>query len=120
MSARPLGPTSKPLSAVPIPKKTHVFISYRVASEAELAEKLCDKLQQHDIASEGNLRVRCFLDKQSLRAGEEWEQGFRLGLQESCLFIPLVSEQALRPLLAANYKGTQDNVLLEYEVSLGV
>lgn len=119
-SDRDSTPSATVLNAVPIPKKHHVFISYRVASEAALAEKLCDKLQQFDITSEGSLRVRCFLDKQSLRAGEEWEQGFRLGLQESCLFIPLVSEKALRPLLEGEYKGQQDNLLIEFENALGM
>ena len=37
-------------------KEYHIFISYRVASEAILAEKICDKVQQHFVGVDGRCR----------------------------------------------------------------
>lgn len=37
-------------------KSYHIFISYRVASEGALAEKICDKLQQLEVEREPGLR----------------------------------------------------------------
>jgi len=45
-----------------------IFISYRVRTEAPLAEKICDKLQQIELPI--GRRIICFLDKQNLVPGE--------------------------------------------------
>jgi len=42
-------------------KEFHVFISYRVSSDADLAEKICDKLQQHSVGNDQNCRQVLFL-----------------------------------------------------------
>lgn len=106
--------------AAELPKKMfHIFISYRVASDALLAERLCDKLQQQDICQEKKIRVKCFLDKQNLVSGENWEQGFLNGLASSCLFLPVMSAAGLAP-IGSLTPDKQDNVLLEYERALAM
>src|SRR5205814_2012441 len=54
----------------------------------------------------------------SLRDGSNFETSFRVGLDHSCLFVPIVSEAALQSIKAIPKKGaSQDNVLLEYELA---
>mgnify|MGYP003648212689 CR=1 FL=1 len=45
-------------SGPPAGKKYHIFISYRVATDSLLAERICDKLQQLDVPGHNGLRVR--------------------------------------------------------------
>jgi len=40
----------------PRPKEYHLFINYRVRTDATLAEKLSDKLSLHNVPREANLR----------------------------------------------------------------
>lgn len=71
--------------------------------------RLCDKLQLRKIPGV-EMNVVCFLDKQNLPAGKvffvwpatvrstpykEWDLSFLNALDESCLFVPLVSEAAI-------------------------
>ena len=74
-------------------KKYHIFISYRVATDAKLAEFLCYKLQQHFLST--GHRVRAFWDKQDLQDGQDWEKSFIKGLKQSCVYLPLISVPAL-------------------------
>jgi len=100
-------------------KSFHVFVSYRVATDAALAERVTDKLQQKSVGTDSNCRFRCFLDKQNLKVGEEWKQGFLSGLRGSCLFMPLISKGALKPLKAKYMNPARaDNLLLELEMAL--
>ncbi|KAJ3193136.1 hypothetical protein HK101_005360 [Irineochytrium annulatum] len=91
--------------AADVPKKSfHIFISYRVKTDAELAEKLCDKLQALSVLNE---------QRQNLTHGENYKAEFLRGLAGSCLFLPIVSEGVLKHMLDLE-EGSIDNVLLEW------
>ncbi|KAI8612443.1 hypothetical protein BC830DRAFT_1124704 [Chytriomyces sp. MP71] len=92
--------------------------SYRVATDAELAERLADKLQQLPVLNEQReMRIRCFLDKQNLKAGSEYTKQFLEGLNGSCLFLPLVSEQCMRSMMGIQ-EGWNDSVVCEWQTAL--
>jgi len=110
------GPSRKTSVAMPVPLPpasqcpSRVFLGYRVASDADLVERLHDKLK-----AEG---VQVWWDKRCLPAGQPWEQGFADGLCCSDVFVPVLSKAAL-----ANYKDLTaasacDNVLLEHQLAL--
>ncbi|KAJ3149667.1 hypothetical protein HK101_002026 [Irineochytrium annulatum] len=101
--------------AADVPKKSfHIFISYRVKTDADLAEKLCDKLQALSVLNEQrDIRIKCFLDKQNLTHGENYKAEFLRGLAGSCLFLPIVSEGVLKGMMDLQ-EGSIDNVLLEW------
>jgi len=61
--------------------------------------------------------VKCFLDKNNIRPGEDWENSFTKGLQSSRLFVPLISVDGMKPLETLG-PDLQDNVLYEYEMAL--
>ncbi|KAI9356268.1 hypothetical protein DFJ73DRAFT_794618, partial [Zopfochytrium polystomum] len=110
----------EPVSEEITQKLFHIFISYRVRTDAELAEKLCDKLQSLSILNEQrDIRIRCFLDKQNLTQGEDFEAEFMAGLTGSCLFLPLVSEECLRSMLNLR-DGGEDNVIREWETAVAM
>ncbi|KAJ1559776.1 hypothetical protein HK405_009400, partial [Cladochytrium tenue] len=91
--------------------------SYRVRTDAELAEKLCDKLQALAILNEQrDVRVKCFLDKQNLTQGEDFQSEFMAGLKSSCLFLPLISEECLKSMTYL-VEGGEDNVVREWEIA---
>ncbi|KAJ3072386.1 hypothetical protein HK102_006247, partial [Quaeritorhiza haematococci] len=99
-------------------KQFHIFISYRVRTDADLAEKLCDKLQLLTLASETReIRIKCFLDKQNLSQGRDFEEQFMESLESSCLFLPVISEANLE-IIGNVQEGWRDNVLLEWECAL--
>ena len=98
-------------------KTYHIFISYRVNTDRALALRVCDALQQHYL--EPNMKIKCFLDRQDIRAGSDWEKSFLTALHRSCLFLPIVSEGALKPIEDVSvFDDMADNVLLEYETAL--
>ncbi|KAJ3105190.1 hypothetical protein HK100_003932, partial [Physocladia obscura] len=104
----------------PIIKTFHVFISYRVNTDADLAEKLCDKLQAMVILNEQReIRFRCFLDKQNLTVGHDYEDQFLDGLRKSCLFLPLISEACLNSMVSIQ-AGWTDNVVKEWQTALSL
>ncbi|KAI8800293.1 hypothetical protein BJ742DRAFT_842122 [Cladochytrium replicatum] len=96
----------------------HFFVSYRVRTDATFAERLTDKLQINRVKGEDReILIKCFLDQQSLRQGEDYMTQFLAALRDSCLFLPIVSE----PNVAALYnmeEGGTDNVLMEWELAL--
>jgi hypothetical protein len=94
-------------------KDYHVFISYRVDSDADVAETLCRQLQQ--LFVESNMKVKCFFDKQDIRDGVDWKNAFLTALEHTCLFVPLISEAAIDRIKALTPESKPDNVLLEYE-----
>jgi hypothetical protein len=51
----------------------HVFISYRVASEAAFAKKLYEELSQMTLAETGQ-KLRVYLDQVRLEDGERWDR----------------------------------------------
>ena len=101
-------------------KDYHIFISYRVKCDADIAEKLCLKLQEYFITLKNmkNIHVRCFLDKQDITDGTEWKKAFIQALEHCCLFVPIVSEAGLNPMKFIKPTDVkEDNVLLEYEIA---
>ena len=64
-----------------------LFINYRVAADADLAEKLYLYLKTKG--------VHAFLDKKCLKIGEPWKEGFLSGLSRSRRFLCLISSAAL-------------------------
>ncbi|KAJ3096934.1 hypothetical protein HDU96_000592 [Phlyctochytrium bullatum] len=100
------------------PKRFHMFISYRVRTDADTAEKLCDKLQGLSLPNEPNdFRLRCFLDKQNLTSGADYRVQFLDGLHASCLFLPVISMGVLAGMTGIT-EDSEDNVLLEWETAL--
>ena len=74
------------------------FISYRVASEAPLARIIFDELN-HSVTPGGH-RVTVYWDAHRLVKGEDWEDGFGVGLFNSLCFLPLLSYGSTAPLAA--------------------
>ena len=88
------------------------FINYRVAADADLAEKLYYALKANGI--------NCFLDRKCLKDGEPWKAGFLTGISRSRKFICLMSSSALAKVRDPQADHTFDNVLLEYEMALKI
>ena len=40
-----------------------------------------------------------FWDKQNLKDAQNWEDGFKLGLKTSCLYLPLISFGAVKTVI---------------------
>lgn len=96
----------------------HVFISYRVASEAKFAKALYDALSQMVITETGQ-KLRVYLDQVRLEDGERWDNGFMQGLSTSWVAVPIVSTQGLQPMLKLDPENQScDNVLLEWMAAL--
>ena len=90
-----------------------VFISYRVASDAHIAEKVYDCLTA--------MGIKVWWDRKCLNPGESWEEGFCRGLMHSHIFLPILSRHAInhptdtRQSFANLLSNSPcDNVLLEY------
>jgi hypothetical protein len=62
-------------------KTTHVFISYRAAADAGLAQQLYDELSARTLEPTGQ-RMRVYLDTARLEDGQRWDHGFMRGLSE--------------------------------------
>jgi serine/threonine protein kinase len=99
--------------------KYDFFLSYRVAAkvDAELLSDIWTQLTQRG--------YRVFWDKQDLHKGREWEKEFCEGLVCSHVFVPLLSQAAVKnpdnP--RANFEMLMeesdcDNVLLEHRLAL--
>jgi serine/threonine protein kinase len=73
-----------------------VFLSYRVASEAPLAQLIFDELN-HTITPGGH-RVTIYFDAHRLVKGENWEDGFIQGILNSLCMFPLMSYGSTAPL----------------------
>jgi len=89
-----------------------VFLSYRVASESEFAMQLFLRLKTKGI--------HAFLDKECLKNGEPWKQGFLTGLQNSNKFVAILSNKGLERVRDASADHAGDNVLLELETALKI
>jgi hypothetical protein len=100
----------------------HVFISYRVATEATFAKKLYEELSQMTLAETGQ-KLRVYLDQERLEDGERWDSGFMDGLAASWIVVPIISAGSLTPMgKLFDQNGTPvdmcDNVLLEWTAAL--
>ena len=94
-----------------------VFISYRVASDAQHVAKLYDLL-----TAKG---VKVWWDKLCLEPGQNWEEGFCAGLVNSRTFVCLLSKGAINhPTIdRQNFSkltatSACDNVFLEHRLAL--
>ena len=88
-----------------------VFLSYRVASDALLVERLYMLLTK-----EKELNV--WLDKKCLTWGQPWEQGFVDGLRSSLIVVPVLSRPALQAFSTLDEGSGCDNFLLEHALAL--
>jgi serine/threonine protein kinase len=105
--------------------KYDAMISYRSESEAAFASSLYAQMsrKQIDLANGRTRRMRVFLDRERLEAGERWDQGFiQNGVAASTLVLPLISAGALTRMstLASPTEDTIDWLLLEWEVTLAL
>jgi hypothetical protein len=91
-----------------------IFISYRVATERDFAQRLVDILERHPHVLANGYSV--FLDKKCLAIGEPWQEGFCQGLRGSDVVVVLVSNDGLRKCTEAHERA--DNYLLEIEQAL--
>ena len=101
-------------------KWSHVFISYRVASDRDLARRLYDALSAATLDETGQkLRVYMYLDQMRLEDGQRWDSGFMQGLAQSWVFVPIVSVGSVQPMTQLS-EGEDwcDNVLLEFSAAL--
>lgn len=99
------------------PAEFDVFISYRVDSDAGHASMI------YEILTASGMKV--WWDKLCLESGKDWEEGFCNGLMKSCIFLPILSREAInsstKPKCCfANLKKDSrcDNVLLEHKLAL--
>ena len=97
--------------------KYDVFLSYRVASDAQHVEKLYNLLTAQGF--------KVYLDKLCLLPGVDWEQGFCEGLVSSRAFVPLLSRDAINHPDKAwqNFSKLMadsncDNVFLEHRLAV--
>ena len=102
-------------------KSSHVFISYRVASDRQLARRLYDLLSDMTLEDTGQ-KLRVYLDQTRLEDGQRWDSGFMEGLAHSLVFVPIVSVGSVGPMgqLGGGEGGEDwtDNVLLEWTAAL--
>ena len=99
-------------------KWSHVFISYRVAADRELARRLYDELSALTIEETGQ-KLRVYLDQERLEDGQRWDSGFMEGLAKSWVFVPIVSVGSVRPMTQLSDESDWcDNVLLEWTAAL--
>lgn len=93
-----------------------IFLSYRVASDKDIAEALYLKLSE--------LGFRVWWDKESLEYGKNWEVSFIQGLARSDHFMPILSRGAINSEDKwQNFSQLEpdspcDNVLLEHRLAL--
>jgi hypothetical protein len=95
-----------------------VFISYRVASDGDVADAL-----YHHLKSEYGLNV--WMDKYCLESGKSWEKGFCEGLAKSSHFIALLSLDGMWNSERQNQNygkltvaSSCDNCLLEWRLAI--
>ena len=101
-----------------VSKWSHVFISYRVASDSELARRLHDSLSARTIEETGQ-KLRVYLDATRLEDGQRWDTGFMEGLSKSWVVVPIISAGCLQPMLGmSDLEDWCDNVLLEWTSAL--
>ncbi|KAJ3380728.1 hypothetical protein HDU84_005627 [Entophlyctis sp. JEL0112] len=94
------------------------FISYRVATDSKVAMELYFRLKDQRVVDEfGQSRhVRVYWDKECLKKGQDWHDGFVDGLKNSRCVLMLVSPGAIE-MMAKSHSGA-DNVLLEWETCI--
>lgn len=91
-------------------RRVSIFISYRVSSDAPLAEQLYRRLLA--------LNISVWWDRACLKPGQPWEEGFADGLFGATIFLPILSKAALANFATLEEGSPCDNVLLEYRLAL--
>jgi hypothetical protein len=87
-----------------------IFLSYRVGSDAELVDRLHDKL----VAA----GLRVWFDKKCLVGGKKWQEGFLEGLSMSAVFVPVLSVPGLASMSKLRHDSRVDNWLAEWRLAL--
>ena len=90
--------------------KFDCFLSYRVDKNREIVKEIFWQLKAKG--------VHPFLDSECLLLGEDWKEGFLLGLRRSRIFIPIISRAALERPRRFDVDHRNDSVLIEYETAL--
>ena len=86
-------------------KRLTVFLSYRVDPDLALVARLYELLL--------GLNLRVWWDKECLKPGQRWEDGFADGLFGSRVFVPVLSSAGLKNFGALDAESETDNLLLE-------
>jgi len=105
------------------------FLSYRVDADAELVKELYWQLRNMTITEHQKTRpLRVFWDRECLKDGEKWEEGFAKAICSSRLIVPVMSRNTFKMektrqsaghnVEALTEDSPADNVLLEYELGL--
>jgi len=88
-----------------------LFLSYRVSSDAILVEKIYKRLTTKGFS--------VFWDKVCLQDGQNWAEGFADELLDCSVFVPILSESALKSSFQDLKEDSKvDNVLLEHRMAL--
>ena len=102
-----------------------IFLSYRVDADAELVKELYWQLRNMTITENGKTRpLRVFWDRECLKDGEKWEEGFAKAICSSKLVVLVMSRNTFKMegrrhnVEALAEDSPADNVLLEYELGL--
>lgn len=86
------------------------YISYRVAADADSAEKLFLYLKTQSI--------KAFLDIKCFKDGQKWAEGFLEGISKSCCFVPIISVDALARCKDRAVSHELDTFLVEMQTAL--
>lgn len=115
--------------SVQVDQVNHIFISYRQATETQVATRLYNGTKaivaDRDFAVAGK-KPKIFFDRKSLGDGEKWEEGFVHGILNSLILLPLISWEgegnsgSVGQLMNLGLLENDhvDNVLLEWDLAL--
>lgn len=99
--------------------KYDVFLSYRVAADAKLVERLYDKLKATEVVDRSKKRMlRVFWDKVCLVPGKDFEAGFAQALCNSRLVVFVMSRGAYENIGSLTEQSPCDNFILEHALTL--
>lgn len=109
--------TGKKVARLPgMPAKYHVFLSYRVNSDLQLATLVYEMLT--------HMGLTVWWDKMCLEPGLDWKDGFCEGLVNSRIFVCLWSREAInhptndrQSFATLTENSISDNVLLENQLA---
>ena len=112
--------------AVAQDKQWDVFLSYRVAADEDLLKEIYWRLCHRTVPVQGGKerKLRVFWDRECLKPGERWEDGFASAIC-SCHLVVLVMSRGTFAMDGERYNVAQltaesecDNVVLEYNLAL--
>jgi len=102
-----------------------VFLSYRVDADQELVKTLFWQLCHRTVVDGGKERkLRVFWDRECLKAGERWEEGFAAAISSSMLVVLVLSRNAFamadkrHNVAALTAMSDCDNMVLEFNLAL--